>query len=81
MPKRGARATPPRVGRDLRRTTLRLAKSLRRLRAERGWSLRAAARRIGVGAPAVRRMESGAANPSLAVLVSVARACGVPLRE
>jgi XRE family transcriptional regulator, aerobic/anaerobic benzoate catabolism transcriptional regulator len=81
MPIRGARAAIPRGGRGLRRMTLRLARRLRRLRAQRGWSRRAAAAHIGVGVPVVRRLENGEANPSLAVLVSVARAFGVPLRE
>jgi transcriptional regulator with XRE-family HTH domain len=58
-----------------------LAARLRRLRAARGWTQRATALRIGVGAAVLRRLESGAANPSLAVLVSVARAYGIPLRQ
>jgi transcriptional regulator with XRE-family HTH domain len=40
---------------------------------------RAAAARIGVGPPVVRRLETGRANPSLAILVSIARAFGIPL--
>lgn len=81
MPKRGARAATPRGGSGLRRVTLRLARRLRRLRARHGWSRRAAAAHIGVGVPVVRRLENGQANPSLAVLVSVARAFGVPLSD
>jgi transcriptional regulator with XRE-family HTH domain len=52
---------------------------LRRLRTERGLTQRAAASLIGVGPPVVRRLERAVANPSLAVLVSVARAFGVTL--
>jgi transcriptional regulator with XRE-family HTH domain len=58
-----------------------LASRLRILRESRGWTQRATAVRIGVGAAVLRRLESGVANPSLAVLVSVARAFGVPLRR
>jgi len=47
----------------------------------RGWTQRRAALRIGIGAAGMRRMEFGLANPSLAVLVSVARAFGVPLNS
>jgi transcriptional regulator with XRE-family HTH domain len=52
---------------------------MRRLRTAHGLSQRAAATLIGVGAPVVRRIESGVGNPSLAVLVSVARAFEVSL--
>jgi transcriptional regulator with XRE-family HTH domain len=52
---------------------------LRRLRDERGLTQRAAAERIGVGPLVLRRMECGSANPSLAVLVSAARAFDIPL--
>ena len=58
-----------------------LAKRLRQLRASRGWTQRVAAVRMGVGAPLVRRLENGQANPSLAVLLSVAAAFGIPLKE
>jgi transcriptional regulator with XRE-family HTH domain len=55
------------------------AARLRRLRVERGLSQRALAGLIGVGPPVVRRIEGGVGNPSLAVLVSVARALDVSL--
>jgi transcriptional regulator with XRE-family HTH domain len=58
-----------------------LAKRLRRLRTDRGLTQRAAAARIGVGPPVLRRLETGRANPSLAILVSIARAFGVPLNR
>ncbi|MDP9034279.1 MAG: helix-turn-helix transcriptional regulator [Myxococcota bacterium] len=67
--------------RALRRLSLRLAGRLRRLRAARGWTQRAAAGRIGVGPVVLRRLESGRANPSLAVLLSVARVYRVDLAE
>ena len=56
-----------------------LADRLRDLRKKHGLSQRAAAELIGVGAPVVRRIEGGVGNPSLAVLVSVARAFDVSL--
>lgn len=58
-----------------------LARRLRELRTERGWSIEETAERIGVEPAHVRRIESGAANPSLAVLVSIAHAFGMPLSE
>jgi len=79
MPKFGADTRPARRGRDFEEVASTLAKRLRRLRAARGWTQRAAAQHIGVGAPVVRRLESGTANPSLAVLVSIARAFRVPV--
>ncbi|HSY25339.1 MAG TPA: helix-turn-helix transcriptional regulator [Polyangiaceae bacterium] len=54
---------------------------MRQLRTARGWTQRVAALRIGVGAPLVRRLENGQANPSLAVLLSVAAAFGIPLKD
>jgi len=51
------------------------------LRAARGWTVEAAAERIGVEPAYVRRIEAGTANASLAVLVSVAHAYGLALHE
>lgn len=70
----------PRV-RDFDKVTHSLGKRLRRLRAARGWTQRVAALRIGVGTPLVRRLENGQANPSLAILLSVADAFGIPLKD
>jgi DNA-binding XRE family transcriptional regulator len=64
---------------DLRCLAAVLGKRLRRLRAKLGLTQRAAAARIGVGPRVLRCLERGSANPSLAVLVSTARAFGVPL--
>jgi transcriptional regulator with XRE-family HTH domain len=52
---------------------------VRRLRVEHGFSQREAAGLIGVGPPVLRRIEGGVGNPSLAVLVSVARVFDVSL--
>jgi transcriptional regulator with XRE-family HTH domain len=75
------RAPIPRRRRAYQLAARSLAARLRRLRESRGWTQRATALRIGIGAAVLRRLESGAANPSLAVLVSVARAFGVSLRQ
>jgi transcriptional regulator with XRE-family HTH domain len=64
---------------DLQRLAGVLGKRLRQLRDERGLTQRAAAPRIGVGPLVLRRLERGSANPSLAILVSAARAFGIPL--
>jgi transcriptional regulator with XRE-family HTH domain len=81
MQKRTIKAPIPRRRRAYRLAALALAMQLRRLRESRGWTQRDAALRIGIGAAVLRRLESGAANPSLALLVSVARAFRVPLRR
>jgi DNA-binding XRE family transcriptional regulator len=59
----------------------RLGSRLRELRATKGWTQRATADRIGIGPAVVRRLEKGSANPSLAILVSVARVFGIPLKH
>jgi transcriptional regulator with XRE-family HTH domain len=56
-----------------------LAIRVRHLRVERGWSTREFAKRVGVGVATVRRLEHALGNPSLAVLVGVAKAARVPL--
>ena len=51
------------------------------MRTAREWTIEAAAERMGVEPAHVRRIESGTANPSLAVLVSVADAFGMTVPE
>jgi XRE family aerobic/anaerobic benzoate catabolism transcriptional regulator len=58
-----------------------LATRARELRTVRGWTVEAAAERIGVEPAYVRRLEAGTANVSLAVLVSVGHAYGLALHE
>jgi transcriptional regulator with XRE-family HTH domain len=72
---------PPSRSRAFARFNKTLATRVRRLRLERGWSAPELARRIGVGVATVRRIEQGLGNPSLAVLVSVARAMRLPLPQ
>jgi transcriptional regulator with XRE-family HTH domain len=58
-----------------------LAKRARLLRHERGWTIEEAAERFDVQPAMVRRIETGTSNPSLAVLVSVARAFGLSVSQ
>jgi transcriptional regulator with XRE-family HTH domain len=72
---------PPSRSRAFLRFSKGLASRVRHLRTERGWSARELARRIGVGVATVRRIERALGNPSLAVLVSAAKAMKVPLSQ
>src|SRR5580698_2727264 len=56
-----------------------LGRTLRALRAERGWTQRLAADRCGIGVAVLRRLEQGRGNPSLALLHSLAREYDVEL--
>ncbi len=57
-----------------------LAVNLKRLRAQRAWSIRALAAQIGVAPSYAHALEQGThANPSLIVVVRIARAFGVTL--
>jgi len=58
-----------------------LAQRTRELRTARGWTVEAAAEKIGVEPAYVRRLEAGTANASLAVLVSIAHAYGLVVHE
>ena len=70
------RATP-----RFRRAIATLARRLREHRAAHEWTLEDAAEKIGIEPAHVRRLESATANPSLAVLVSIAAALGVSVSE
>jgi DNA-binding XRE family transcriptional regulator len=74
------RASIPPAYRDERYVT-DFSVSLTRIRRQRGMSQTALARAIGVTRPAVSRMEAGASNPSLAVLVALADALGCTIDE
>lgn len=52
---------------------------VRRRRLERGWTLDAAARRLGVSRRLLAQVEAGAANPSLSSLLAIASGFGVAL--
>ena len=53
------------------------ARTLRRLREERGWTEDEVAQRLGVGADTVRSWEGGQAEPDQAALAGLASAFGV----
>lgn len=54
---------------------------VRRLRAERGWTLDALAAASGVSAPHLSRIESGERQPSLSAALSIAIGFGLSLQE
>lgn len=62
-----------------RRLSRLLARRIRALREARGWTIEQAAERFQVEPAHVRRIEGANANPSLAVIASIARAFGVPV--
>jgi transcriptional regulator with XRE-family HTH domain len=63
------------------RSAAHLAANLRRLREERGLSQQQMAERSGVPRPTWTSLESGNANPTLAVLSKAADALGVSIEE
>ena len=58
-----------------------LGEKVRRLRIERGWTVEEASKRYQVQAHYVWVMERGTANPSLAILTSVAKALEITVPE
>jgi len=65
------------LGRERRR----LARRLRDLRLQKGWSQETAAERLGIHPVHVSRIEAATANVSLAVLVAASLAYDVTLAE
>ena len=64
-----------------RRVALALGRRVKVLRLEREWTVEQSSEYFGIEPAHIRRIEAGRTNPSLAVLVSIARALGVPLAE
>lgn len=64
-----------------RRVALTLGRRVRFLRLKREWTVEQSAEYFGIEPAHVRRIEAGRTNPSLAVLVSISRALGVPLSQ
>jgi transcriptional regulator with XRE-family HTH domain len=64
-----------------RRVALSLGHQVRTMRQAHGWTVEQAAEHFGIEPAHVRRIEAGRTNPSLAVLVSIAGALGVPLSD
>jgi transcriptional regulator with XRE-family HTH domain len=56
----------------------RLAKNLRQLRQEKGWSQEAFADEAGLHRTYISDLERGARNPTISVVDKLARALGVP---
>ena len=81
MQRRSVPPTSDKRPRLLANASRSLGRRLRSLRAKRAWSQRETATRIGVGVAHVRRIEAGLGNPSLALLVSIARAFGLTITE
>lgn len=67
--------------RDTRLTAAHLARNLASLRHTRALTQEALAKAAAVPRSTIANLESGAGNPSLAVLVKVAGALGVPIDE
>jgi len=66
---------------EFRCAAVALGRALLTLRRARGWTVEDAAGQFGVEPAFVRRIEAGRTNPSLAVIVSIAKAFCVPLNE
>ncbi len=79
MPRRSVAPTPDKRPRPFANASRALGRRVRLLRAKRAWSQRETAARIGVGVAHVRRIEAGLGNPSLALLLSIARAFGISI--
>jgi transcriptional regulator with XRE-family HTH domain len=62
-----------------RRVAAALGETVQALRKKQHWTVEHAAEEFGIEPAHVRRIEAGRTNPSLAVLVSIARALRVPL--
>jgi transcriptional regulator with XRE-family HTH domain len=61
--------------------TLRLSEKIRALRAARKWSLEALSQASGVSRSMLSQIERNEVNPTLAVLLSIAKAFGVNLSD
>ncbi len=59
----------------------RLAKKLRRLRSAQDWTIERAAEAMQIEPSHLKRLEAGTANPTLALLVTAAKAFRVSLLE
>jgi DNA-binding XRE family transcriptional regulator len=66
---------------EFRGVALALGRVIVGLRHERGWTVEEAAGRFHVEPAFVRRIEGGRTNPSLAVIVSIAKAFGVRVED
>jgi len=65
----------------LRKVLERLAMKLKELRKQRGWTQPVLAKRAGLSAGYIARVETGRHDPKLSTLVKLAKALGVPVTE
>jgi len=70
-----------RRGDGARRLAQTISERVRALRTERGWSVTELARRAGMAAPNIHRLEAALHVPTTATLVKVAEALEVPLEK
>jgi transcriptional regulator with XRE-family HTH domain len=70
----GSKTAHHRESGAFRRVAIALGRRIRELRQKREWTVEEAAERFGIEPAHVRRVEAGRTNPSLATLVSIARA-------
>src|SRR3954449_8884338 len=68
--------TPPYFGSDIEQTVSSIGAKVAKARAERGWSLQQLARRAGLSAAAIHKMEKSGMTPTIATLMKVAAALG-----
>jgi transcriptional regulator with XRE-family HTH domain len=80
-PKNSTKTLLHRQAPAFRRQNKALALRVRSLREAQGWTIERAAEKFGVEPAHVRRIEGARANPSLAVLVSLARAFRLSVSE
>jgi transcriptional regulator with XRE-family HTH domain len=65
----------------LRKVLERLAMKIKALRNERGWTQPVLAKKAGVSAGYLARLETSRHDPKLSTLVKIAKALGVPVTE
>ena len=66
---------------SFRKIAVQLGRRVREQRQDRGWTVEEASERFGIEPAHVRRIEAGRTNPSLATLVSIARALSLDLND
>src|SRR3954454_13665298 len=69
-------ATPPYFGSEIEQTVSAIAAKVAKARAERGWSLQQLAKRAGLSAAAVHKIEKSGMTPTITSLMKIANALG-----
>jgi len=70
-----------RQGHEFQRINAKLAARIRRLRKQQHWTIEKASEEFQIEPSHVKRLEAGSANPTLALLVSIATAFDLSLLE